>query len=1437
MRDFALRHRLSFSAVLRARLCGLLAWPCFALASEVRIESEAGALVGNGQTIVFDDTVDSITLSEPSAGLGGVRFDLEDAEGNRFSLDFAAPDGMQLEQRLYSGATRYPFAEAGVPQFAIGGNGAGCNVLSGEFEVFEVVYDASELPQSLALDAVFFCENLPERVFVQVRFDSDVDFDLGVTVDLGDDQTFAAGQNVAISPVSVASTNAGPFGFEWRQLTGIPVDIGDASSETLLFTPPVTDAAWELFTFELTVTDSVGEVGRDEIIVTVGTGLVSASEFRVRSPVTSFVGNGNRDGTIDVSAITIDQRNAGVQMQIPTDNGLLRLSLAPPRGEVLRVGQYGFATRYPFQSSAVAGLDFGVGGSCNRGVGYFDLLDIGRGLNNAIERLAVDLFYRCFEGGPDNFVSARIRIDSQVPITYLAPRSNPGEDQIRFSGQTVELNAFASISESAELSQVIWDQVSGPDVDLSDVNATSTSFVAPDVSANSPPVVLALTLVDVAGRRDTEEVSIQVLGPDDPKSFITLGLENPPGVDFLLGFSDEPTVFDTNRGNILPSITTDRMNFNFDGAGSWNFGFGSVGQLPSVLEPGVYLNARGSGDGLPLISVGGDGRGCNAGFGSFVVHEFVVDTDGQLISAAIDFEFSCDFAADLVGQLRFNSTVGLEPDANLISAGLDSNLVIGDRIELDGSGSYVGVGGSTFEWRQISGPPITIGSPDELVASIRAPSTPGSAVFELTITDSAGNTQSDTVTVSWDTTPAALAQVYVDSPPGEPLGFGEKTLVSSPVVNSVRVVDDRVTIDVTDQRATRTLIELADGLPLTPGIYRGAFGAQLQTLGRVPTRDLFDFQFALRKCNASDAWFEILEVDFDSSADPRPVLNTLAIDFWQQCAGALPLTGSIRIGSNLPLRPAIPKAHAGDDLVVRAGNSIALDGSRSFSLSEPISSYQWTQISGPALTISSPQSVSAEVSVPSDAALGEREFEITVTTQAGASATDRVTLSVVRQDEPLTAVFAEVRSANGNVLASLIEAGVNRGGVTNRFILDTETRRTVTGSDGSGDVSINFLANDLSPPYRTGFFLLEDDEPSDVPVVLVGATRFQCDFQLTEGWLNISNVSLDANGLPDRADLELKEICPDGSVVRVSARINSPENIETQAAALIGNPPTSATEGEYVDLGSVTAIFPGELSLDKQWVQLSGPNVNLSRGRAGEFYRFVAPATTADDVLRFSYRATSTNGTQLERTVEINLRDNGVRGFPDTLLTATTPGGGLASSANAFGIEAPGLVLLRSRSIEQSAFVGQPTAAPFGAIDIETETDVGGTATINLFFDAPQDAEAEWWSQSQGDEWEEPQFDYAFSSDRRSLTIAIVDGGPGDLDFRADGVVTTSGGVVTFSSATPPPPPPTTPPQTPPSGGGGGGGGSADIVSIGWLLLLLVLWRNGIAGRVSIRDD
>lgn len=167
---------------------GLCALAIFSRATVVQaaeyvlyFQSQPGDYIGQGERVLLRPADVDFRLA-PASGNAALSFSIDNqtrpvppSDVIWWHADFAAPFGNRLVVGTYLNATRFPFQGANVPGLSFYGNGRGCNMLTGRFDVLEAVYDVvTNVIQKFAVDFEQHCEGGTPALFGQLRFDSDV---------------------------------------------------------------------------------------------------------------------------------------------------------------------------------------------------------------------------------------------------------------------------------------------------------------------------------------------------------------------------------------------------------------------------------------------------------------------------------------------------------------------------------------------------------------------------------------------------------------------------------------------------------------------------------------------------------------------------------------------------------------------------------------------------------------------------------------------------------------------------------------------------------------------------------------------------------------------------------------------------------------------------------------------------------------------------------------------------------------------------------------------------------------------------------------------------------------------------------------------------------------------------------------------------------------
>jgi serine protease len=323
-------------------------------------------------------------------------------------------------------------------------------------------------------------------------------------------------------------------------------------------------------------------------------------------------------------------------------------------------------------------------------------------------------------------------------------------------------------------------------------------------------------------------------------------------------------------------------------------------------------------------------------FGSPAFDNGASATVGVQVTAGVAQQFSFN-TASLMDNLSLLWTMGA-PQAN---AGPDQVVLPNTPVTLDGTGSSDTDGTIvSFAWTQIAGPPVVLTGADTATPSFTAPDPSGTLTFRLDVTDDEMNVGSDTVNVVVNRPPVAV--------PNPDFRIG---------TNLQGTLDARASTD-PDGVIVGFQWTQVHGDPV---VIQNA-GTQIATFISPPRPQILIFQLTVTD-----------EFGFTDS-------DLIAVDVFL----------------NL-----VPTAAAGQDRIARPAASVTLDGSGSRDPDGSIVSYSWTTTA--CFTVDGPCTIrlsGADTATPSfqaPGAAGVVRLELTVTDNAGAIATDSITIGVFLQ--------------------------------------------------------------------------------------------------------------------------------------------------------------------------------------------------------------------------------------------------------------------------------------------------------------------------------------------------------------------------------------------------------------------------------------------------------
>jgi K319L-like, PKD domain len=301
-----------------------------------------------------------------------------------------------------------------------------------------------------------------------------------------------------------------------------------------------------------------------------------------------------------------------------------------------------------------------------------------------------------------------------------------------------------------------------------------------------------------------------------------------------------------------------------------------------------------------------------------------------------------------------------------------------------------------------------------------------------------------------------------------------------------------------------------------------------------------------------------------------------------------------------------------------------------------------------------------------------------------------------------------------------------------------------------------------------------------------------------DGTLEAESISIDSGVVEDitfSGNLETGSLTVSGGSVQIdsSAEIVTLEDTDTSLAVEFNDNSVgidlsntggtitltdnniTVVEGNTVTLSSSSV----DDSVTYQWGQISGVSVTLSDVTAAN-PTLVAPLVDTDDTagvtVSFQVVATDANGTESTSTVTLTVSDNGITGFPENAITFTS------STEENLGVYVDsGGSLTMIDTIDPDTIddtTGKPQDLIYGLVDLEIAVDTpGDTATVTLYLPEPAPEGYTWYKYDSAAGWYDFN-DYAvFNDDRDQITLTLVDGGIGDDDGTANGVIKDPSGL------------------------------------------------------------
>jgi hypothetical protein len=438
-----------------------------------------------------------------------------------------------------------------------------------------------------------------------------------------------------------------------------------------------------------------------------------------------------------------------------------------------------------------------------------------------------------------------------------------------------------------------------------------------------------------------------------------------------------------------------------------------------------------------------------------------------------------------------------------------------------------------------------------------------------------------------------------------------------------------------------------------------------------------------------------------------------------------------------------PVANAGSDqTIVQVGVTVALDGSNSIDPDDGIVSYFWQQTAGPAISLSNNTAVQPTFISPNVATGGESlRFSLTVTDAFGDQDTDTCIVVVSLDNLPPTA-----------------DAGVDQ-------------------AVNEGDTVVLDGSNSSDPDGTIATYLWE--QTAGPAVSLSNSTTAQPTF--TSPNVGLQGDSLTFNlTVTDNPGLQGS----DEIVITVSWQ-NEPPRADAGSDLTV-------TEGETVTLDGSKSSDPDGGIAAYHWVQTgAGTSVTLSNFLAAQPKFMAPPAGLSGEILTFELTVEDAHGLQSTDVVTITINDNGISGFPDDAITRFCEGGDPIGITEDSGGKLAHFNTMDPATIPDTS--DMPRDFPMGLIDFQVKTDtIGGTVTLTVYFSEAAAEDYHWykynaaagaWTNYSEEIGENGEKGAVFNETRDQVTITLVDGGMGDDDGIANGIIVDPAGLAAASSA------------------------------------------------------
>ena len=394
-------------------------------------------------------------------------------------------------------------------------------------------------------------------------------------------------------------------------------------------------------------------------------------------------------------------------------------------------------------------------------------------------------------------------------------------------------------------------------------------------------------------------------------------------------------------------------------------------------------------------------------------------TAGPLVAGSYVFQLTVTDNSGVTATDVAIITVNAVPVAGPPSASAGQDQIIFlpvNSVTLTGSGSETNGTIVTYSWTQVIGPSTATIAPDNQAQTTVSNLIQGTYLFEITVTDSAGNQATNVVTIT--------VNPEINLPPVANAGFNQ-------------------TINTTDSTVIVTLNGSASYAP--SGSIIGYEWAQVSGAGGVTIANSSDSIASVYGLNPGVYIFQLIVTD--NLGDTASSQVTITVNF---------------------VNSQVPVAVAGKDTTIAYPESqIMLNGSASYELNGAITAYNWTEVSGPTNAVLANTGVA--ITSASELVVGEYVFQLMVRDDNNDSSTSIIHVNVISTLRSLEYISVYPNPFIGNTIN--INGSIEGQGRIGVALYDLNGKRVLLNTYEKQ--TSQFQQNIIVPNLAKGCYILE----------------------------------------------------------------------------------------------------------------------------------------------------------------------------------------------------------------------------------------------------------------------------------------------------------------------------------------------------------------------------